>query len=52
MKYDKYDYKVPVDSNGRRYVASSVSLLTKNHRGDGADDDQEGGRMYEQPGTE
>ncbi|XP_069138967.1 uncharacterized protein KIAA1958-like [Argopecten irradians] len=45
------DYTVQSDADGRRYVTCSVSRLTKNHRGDTADDDQDGGRMYEQPGN-
>lgn len=45
------DYVIRQDPDGRRFLASSVSRLTKNHRGENTtDDDQEGGRMYEQPG--
>ncbi|XP_048764458.2 uncharacterized protein LOC125672286 [Ostrea edulis] len=46
------DYVIRQDPDGRRFLASSVSRLTKNHRGENTtDDDQEGGRMYEQPGN-
>ena len=47
----KTDFVIREDCDGRRYVASTVARLTKNHQGQNVgDDDQNGGRMYEQPG--
>ena len=47
---EKTDYVVNLDNDGRRFVSTSVSGLTKNHRGISTDDDYDGGRMYQQPG--
>ncbi|XP_065927617.1 uncharacterized protein KIAA1958-like [Magallana gigas] len=48
----KSDYVIRKDHDSRRYVACTTAKLTKNHRGLNCnDDDQDGGRMYEQPGN-
>ena len=45
-------YVIKEDPDGRRYVVSAVSRLTKNHRAEGGDDESNANaaRMYDRPG--
>ncbi|XP_061185668.1 uncharacterized protein LOC133193750 [Saccostrea echinata] len=45
------DFQICADSEGRRYVGSNVSRLTKNHREAIGDHDNTAARMYEKPGN-
>jgi hypothetical protein len=42
------DYEIRTDSEGRRYVGSRISRLSKNHREN--DHDTTAARMYQKPG--
>jgi len=48
---NRTDFGIATDSSGSRYVFMSHDKLTKNHRGDIADENSQQGRMYEVPGA-